>query len=530
MTDPDRFGQLYQNADFVHLFAQDGQPALAPARLALVSVMQYMEGVGDRQAADFVRDRISWKYALGLDLDDPGFHYSVLSEFRDRLLTDDPTLLLFDSVLSLFREQGLLKARGKQRSDSTHVLAAVRSLSRLENIGETLRATLNQLVEVAPDWLRRHADPAWVERYDAPTDHFRLPKSEAKRTALALTRGQDGYRLLSLCWAPEAPLAVRAEPLVEHLRRVWVQQFYRCDDPEAPLLRLRTAEEQPPAAHLLVSPYDADARFSTKRDLDWTGYKSHLSETCDDDTPNLVTNVLTTLATTPDCRALAAIQAALAARDLLPQEHYLDAGYLDGGALVESQRDYQVEVVGPIINAPSWQARTPGGVTQNQFAIDWEQQRAVCPAGVTSAWWHAETDAGGNPVVVVQFPSGRCQGCGQREGCTKARRSGRTLTLRPREEHAAIQAGRAQQQTAAFRQRYRRRAGVEGTFTQGDRRCDLRHARYRGLVKVHLQHLLTALALNLYRALAWLAEVPRSKTRTSAFAKLMAKPLTAALA
>jgi transposase len=523
----DRFGQLYQNADFVHLFAHDGQPAIAPARLALVSVMQYMEGVGDRQAADLVRDRISWKYALGLELADPGFHYSVLSEFRDRLLSDDPTLLLFDTVLALFREQGLLKARTKQRSDSTHVLAAVRGLSRLEHLGETLRATLNQLVECAPNWLRRVAEPAWVERYDAPSEHFRLPKSEAKRSALALTIGQDGYRLLSLCWAAEAPPAVRAAPLVEHLRRVWVQQFYRSDDPEAPLLCLRTSEDQPPSAQLLVSPYDADARFSTKREMGWNGYKLHLSETCDDDTPNLVTNVLTTAATTPDCLMTSAIHEALAGRDLLPSEHYLDAGYVDGGVLVASERDYQVEVVGPIIRDPSWQARTPGGITQNQFTIDWEQQQVLCPAGVRSAWWNAETDKGGKRVVVVQFPGGSCQVCGRREGCTKAKLGGRTLTLRPREEHAAIQAGREQQAGKEFRKRYGRRAGVEGTFSQGDRRCDLRHARYWGLAKVHLQHLLTAVALNMYRAIAWLAEVPRSKTRTTAFARLMAKPLSA---
>lgn len=218
----DRFGQLYQNVDFIHLFARDGQPALAPARLALVTVMQYMEGLGDRQAADFVRDRISWKYALGLALDDPGFDFSVLSEFRARLLTDDAERLLFDAVLELFREQGLLKARGKQRSDSTHVLAAIRTLHRLENVGETLRHALNQLAVLAPAWLRQVADPAWAERYAHRVEQYRLPKAEAQRVALAVSIGQDGYRLLTACWAPDAPPALRAHPAVETLRRVWV--------------------------------------------------------------------------------------------------------------------------------------------------------------------------------------------------------------------------------------------------------------------------------------------------------------------
>lgn len=295
----DRFGMLYQNADFAHLFAHEGQPALAPARLALVSVMQFREGVGDRHAADWVRDRISWKYALGLALDDPGFNFSVLSEFRDRLLADDAEALLFTTVLALFGEAGLLKARGKQRTDATHVLAAIRTLSRLEHLGETMRAALNRLTDLAPAWLRRVADPAWVERYDQPSDHYRLPKSERKRSALAVAIGQDGYRLLTACWAADAPDAVRVEPLVEHLRRVWVQQFYRCDDLRATVVRLRAADEQPPSAKLFVSPYDPDARFSTKRELSWTGYKVHLSETCEDDTPNLVTQVLTTPSLSP---------------------------------------------------------------------------------------------------------------------------------------------------------------------------------------------------------------------------------------
>ncbi len=521
----DRFGMLYQNADFAHLFSHEGQPALAPARLALVSVMQFMEGVGDRHAADWVRDRISWKYALGLELDDPGFNFSVLSEFRDRLLADDAEALLFDTVLALFREAGLLKARGKQRTDATHVLAAIRTLSRLEHLGETMRAALNRLADLAPAWLRRVADPAWVERYDQPTDHYRLPKSESKRSALAVAIGQDGYRLLTACWAADAPDAVRAEPLVEHLRRVWVQQFYRCDDPQAPLVRLRATDEQPPSARLFVSPYDTDARFSTTREMDWTGYKVHLSETCEDETPNLVTQVLTTPATTPDSAVTARIHAALEQRGLLPGEHYLDAGYVDGTVMVESRRDYGVEVVGPLSRDPSWQARIAGGVTQNQFVIDWNAQRARCPEGVSSQSWNEERDKEGKRVVVVQFPEAACGGCGRVEQCTKAKRPRRTLTLRPREQYEAIQAGRAQQQTSAFRHRYRRRAGIEGSFSQGNSRSDLRHARYWGLAKVHLQHILTAVALNLYRALAWLAEVPRSKTRTSAFARLMALPL-----
>lgn len=517
----DHFGMLYDNADFVHLFAREGQPALAPARLALVTVMQYMEGLSDRQAAEYVRDRISWKYALGLSLEDSGFDFSVLSEFRSRLLTSDAERLLFDTVLSLFREAGLLKARGKQRSDSTIVLGAVRLLHRLENVGETLRHALNELAHLAPAWLRQVADPTWVERYGHRVEQYRLPKAEAQRQALAVTIGEDGYQLLTACWRPEAPIAVRSHPAVEILRRVWVQQYYRCDEPEPPLVQLRPTSEQPPSAQIISSPYDPDARYSTKRETSWLGYKLHLTETCDDETPNLITHIATTPAPQADCTMTAVIQEALAAKELLPQEHYLDRGYVDAEIIVQSAREHQIEVVGPVITDPAWQARTPGGLSLAQFALDWDAQQAICPQGIRSQSWSPARDRHGNEMIVIHFPRPACRACDERANCTKSKQGARTLSVRPRAHHEAIQITRSHQQTGAFRNKYRRRAGVEGSFSQADRRCEVRHARYLGLAKVWLQHLITAIALNLFRALAWLAEVPRAQTRTSAFAKLM---------
>ncbi len=519
----DQFGMLYQNHQFAHLFASEGQPALAPARLALVTVMQYVEGVGDRQAADNVRDRISWKYALGLALDDPGFDFSVLCEFRARVLMGDVEQLLFDTVLQLFREAGLLKARGKQRSDSTHILAAIRHLHRLENVGETLRHALNRLAVVAPNWLRQHTDPAWVERYGRRVEQYRLPKEETQRQALATAIGQDGYCLLEACLAPDAPAVVRGEPAVEILRRVWIQQYYRCDDPTALLVRQRTTAEQPPSAQIICSPYDVEARYKTKRDTNWIGYKAHITETCDDDAPNLITQVATTPATTADGDLTATIQADLAAKDLLPSEHYLDIGYVDAQVLVASQAEHGVSVIGPVITDPAWQAHTPNGITIAQFGLDWEAQQAFCPTGKVSRSWSPAKDAYGNEMVVIRFHADDCHACPRQADCTKAKSGARTISIRPREQYEAIQEARARQQTVEFQAQYARRAGVEGTFNQANHHSDLRHARYIGLAKVHLQHLLTAIALNLVRAIAWLTEVPRAQTRTSAFAALMAE-------
>src|ERR687885_1319213 len=144
----DRLGPIFSDPDFSDLYPECGQPAYPPWRLALVTLMQFRETLADRQAAEAVRARIDWKYLLSLELTDPGFDFSVLSEFRDRLLAGSAEELLLDKLLERCRALGLLTARGRQRTDSTHVLAAIRVLNRLELVAETLRATLNALATV----------------------------------------------------------------------------------------------------------------------------------------------------------------------------------------------------------------------------------------------------------------------------------------------------------------------------------------------------------------------------------------------
>ena len=163
----DALGPIYRNPQFAHLFPKDGQPALAPAQLALVTVFQFVEGLSDRQAADAVRGRIDWKYALCLPLEDPGFDASVLVEFRSRLIARGAETLLFEALLTVLKEEQLVKPRSRQRTDSTHVLAAIHVLNRLELVGETLRHALNTLATVAPEWLRTWAPSEWFDRYTA---------------------------------------------------------------------------------------------------------------------------------------------------------------------------------------------------------------------------------------------------------------------------------------------------------------------------------------------------------------------------
>jgi transposase len=329
----DELGTWSEDKDFQDLFPSRGQPAEAPWRLALITIMQYAEGLTDRQAADAVRTRIDWKYVLSLELTDSGFDFSVLSEFRSRLLAHGAERRLFDLLLKDFRERGWIKERGKQRTDSTHVLAAIRTLRRLECVGETMRHALNDLSEVAPVWLLEHMDPAWAERYEKRFSDFRLPKDEKKRVELAETIGADGRRLLEWVYAEEQFPWLRELDAIQTLRQVWLQH-YQADAQSTPW---RSASELPPSALLITSPYDVEARYSRKKSTAWTGYKVHFTETCEADTPHLIVEVTPTSATMADGDIVEDLHARLDEQQMLPDQHLMDMGYVDAEVLAESQ-------------------------------------------------------------------------------------------------------------------------------------------------------------------------------------------------
>jgi transposase len=514
----DTFGPIYSNPDFAALFSSTGQPAEAPALLALITIMQFAEGLSDAQAADAVRSRIDWKYALALELTDPGFDASVLCEFRKRLITGNAELLLFETMLTLFRQQRLLKAKGRMRTDSTHVLAAIQVLNRLECVGESLRQALNTLASCVPDWLQSWVPTVWFDRYSRRFSEYRLPAERPGRYALAEQIGTDGRLLLHKLSEPSAPAGLRALPAVQVLRQVWVQQFYAGDEQQP--IRWRSADDLPPASLLISSPYDSEARYSKKRDTEWTGYKVHLTETCDEDTPNLITDVTTTPATSADSEVLPTIQSNLASRQLTPSEQLVDAGYTSADHLLTSRSEHQIDLLGPVAEDYSWQAKAGEGFAAGQFVIDWEAKQAICPQGERSVVWLSRTDRQGQASVQIRFSKSACAGCGCRASCTRSASGPRRLLVREREHFEALQAARERQQSELFKQQYARRAGIEGTISQGTHTGDLRRSRYIGLVKTRLMHVLLAAALNFMRVAAWLAETPRSRTRQSAFAAL----------
>jgi transposase len=520
----DELGTIYEDGEFEHLYPERGQPGLPPWRLALVTVFQFLENLSDRQAAEAVRARIDWKYALGLELTDSGFDFSVLSEFRARLIAGGEEQILLDRLLAHFRERGLLKARGRQRTDSTHVLAAIRVMNRLELVAETLRAALNDLATVAPDWLRALAPAEWYERYGQRIEDTRLPHGEARRVEYALTVGRDGFCLLDATAVDSAPEPVKELPVLATLRRTWERHYAR---DEAGKVSWRAGPDLARAATAIESPYDTEARHSTRHSLKWTGYKVHLTETCEPDQVHLITNVHTTVATEQDVSCTAPIHDSLQRRDLLPGRHLVDTGYVDSELLVASQERHQVELFGPTRYGANWQARE-GGFDRSQFRIDWEKRQATCPEGKTSLDWPAETVRHNTihgkryeyPATYISFSARDCQHCPSRAKCVRSPGKGRTLTLGSRRHDEALQQARSRIASAEGRREYQKRAGVEGTLSQGVRRMDLRQSRYVGLAKTHLQHLATAAAMNVVRLVEHLEGKPQAKTRVSRFAAL----------
>ena len=537
----EELGEVYADARFAAAFGVRGRPGISPGQLMMASVLQFSENLTDRQAAEAVRDRMTWKYALGLELEDPGFDASVLSEFRSRLVAGDLGSLALDALLERLGGLGLVKAGGRQRTDSTHVLGAIRALNRLELAGETLRAALEALAAAAPGWLAGVIDPSWQQVYGARIDDLHLPESQARRRELMIRYGTDGYYLLEQACGPAAPGWVRELPAVQALRRIWIQQFYRevADGRQEVRRREKLPEGDglPPGRAQLISPYDLDARYGVKRDHGWNGYKVHFTETCDvpgapagagpdegpgpdegrGGRPNLITGVATTEATVGDAAMTTPIHEQLDGRGLLPREHLVDSGYPSAGLIVHAARIFGITLVSPLLLDTSAQARAGTGYDKAAFSVDFDARRATCPQGTASSSW-SPCQKNEGEAIVVSWAKSACLPCPVRQLCTSGKR--RQITLRPRDLHEAVAAARAEQATAQWKARYAARAGVEGTMRQATHVTGIRRARYLGLPKTRLEHNLAAAAVNMIRLDAYWTGHPLDRTRTGHLARL----------
>jgi transposase len=553
----DRLGEWLEDEEFAAAFGIRGRPGWSPSRLALVTVLQRAEFLTDRLAAEAVRTRIDWKYLLGLTLDDPGFDHSVLPEFRGKVAGAGLEQVVLDALLARLAADGLAGAGGRQRTDSTHVVAAVAALNRLELAGESVRAALEALTAAHPDWVaQRICVPDFARRYATPLTSWRPPASQAKQDELAIAYARDGYALLEAVYGSAAPGWLRELPAVGVLRRVLLQNYARAITDGKEVIRRREKEPagdgHPPGHMRIASPYDTDARWGVKRGEFWLGYKLHVTETCDDAPPctcpdaggegapagrgrapgrdrehgkgcahlvfpNLITSVATTSATVTDNQMTGAIDDDLARKNLPPGQHYLDSGYLSAALLVSEAARHGIALIGPLPADRSRQARAGAGYDRARFTIDYDRQIATCPQGKTSASWTPWTRNGA--TAIATFSAADCGPCPARPQCTASKKNRRQLAILPREAAQAQAAARTAGTTLPFAADYARRAGVEGTMHQAASH-GARRARYRGLPRTRLDHAFMAVALNLLRLHAYWTGTPLDRRRTSHLARL----------
>jgi transposase len=494
----DRLDGLWDDEDFAGWYPRDGRPGISPAQLATVSVLQFLLDLSDRDAAEAVRCRIDFKYALGLDLDDPGFHHSVLGDFRGRLLEEGRADRLLDLALARLKDAGLVRERTAQRTDSTHVLAAVRDLTRLELVTEAVRAAVEEVARTTGHALEGLVDDEWGRRYGR---QVRLGKNPTRPKTRMNEAGADARRLLEHL-AAGFPGLLRG-PRVEGLRQV-VAQNYHWD----PAGRLRWRDDEggaglPPSAARIVSPYDLAARYARRGQVTrWTGYLAHVTETCAEDGPNVITDVATMPAASADSLALAGIHARLDRRGLLPGEHLVDGGYTSLVHMDRAGREHRVALTGPLPGNRTRQHRDQDGYARDDFRIDYDREEVTCPQGQVSRSWHgpyptSSPDAA--PLIVAKFSRSQCQPCPARAACTTSSDGKRTVGFPPRELYELQARNRADQQNPAWHKRYAVRSGAEGTVCELANGHGMRHCRYRGQPKAHLQHVLTAIAVNIER-------------------------------
>jgi transposase len=490
----------YKDEDYADLYPAEGQPGLSPVDLALVTAFQFLEDLPDRAAAEAVRLRMDWKYALRLPLGYTGFNFSVLSEYRARLIAHGAEARVFEALLADLVTLGLLKRRGRQRTDSLAVLTRVRTLTRLELVVETLRLAVQALVAADAVWARATLPPTWEEWYGERCVAERL--AEAERQRLQQETGREGQWLLERLALPDTPAHLRELEAVQVLTTVWAQQYE---------VREQTVvwREAGPydGSTRLQSPHDPDARYSRKRDQAWVGNKLQVTESDDDDLPHLITDIALTSSVLGDQPALTEIQARQQQREVLPTQRVVDAGYVSGPTLSASAAVGE-ELLGPLPAAQSPQARLPEGLTQSHFQIDLAQRQVQCPAGQVVSARCQRADG----TLQFDFAATTCAACPLRARCCTGT-GGRTITVSP--HYAALQAARMRQHTTEFQQLYRQhRGGVEGCLSALVRGQGIRVNRYIGDAKNNLRALFVGVGVNLQRAARWRAGLRPQKRRS----------------
>jgi transposase len=482
--------EKFHEQDYADLYSPEGKPGLSPVILAFVTVFQFMEKLPDRQAAESLRMRMDWKYALRLRLAYEGFDYSVLSEFRDRLLEHEAEGRVFEQLVSEFRAMGLIQERGRARTDSMAMLMSVRRLSRLELVVETLRLAVGASLKAKREWAEQVIPPSWEERYGERFVLQRHKREEWEEHDKHV--GEDGQWFLERVEGAGAPAEISSLPEVQVLKTVWAQQFR-----EAQGKIVYQAGTSYDGHTQIQTPHDPQARYSRKRIQEWVGGKVQVTETEAEGYPHLITDIAGTCSSQTDYEALPEILQRLEDREFLPGTQYVDSGYMSGPNLAASRKK-KIDLFGPACPVVSNQSKLPNGITTSQFEIDVEKQTATCPAGFC-----VEPNYGWKGKIRFHFPDEVCAGCSLRERCCTGK-GGRTICVGL--TYPLLQEARQRQKTEAFKEEYHQhRSGVEGCLSALARGNGLRVSRYTGNRKRHLQAVFSGSAANLKRVAHWLA-------------------------
>lgn len=501
----ERAGNLFDSTDFEKLYHAEGQPGVPPWRLAIVTILQHAHGLSDREAVDYACNRLDWKYALRMEIDEPVFDHTVLAEFRERLVKCNMQDLLLNKLIELAAELKILNL-SKQRTDATHIVSSVRTLGRLERIREAIQAAIDSVLTHFPEIFISFQRHDWIERYDRAPYHFKAPKDQKRREQLATQMGEDASELLNLIRnaCTDEPALLKLEK-VSALQAIFEQQYILKNSTYC----LRDDEESVASAERIASPHDTEARFGRKGSLGWLGYKTHLTETCMEGFPRLITNALTTHAAVDDTKALPEIHKSVKNRGFGMNKHYLDAGYTDVDDMLNDEELLGIEVVGPTKPSSNWQVKDGKGFDITKFQIDFDNKRAICPRGIVSTVWSPRPKG---KSIQIRFPKQECQQCPFRDDCTKSA-NGRKLEVKNADAFRRLQKNRLLMEDPQFKADYKRRSGIEGTISQAVRNSDIRRTPYVGLKKTALQAWLAAAGINLYRIAYWILETPLAKTR-----------------
>lgn len=488
----ERGEQLVNEEALLALYHREGRGGINPVILSFVSILQFLEDIPDRQAAEMAVLRMDWKYALRQELSWEGFHYADLCNFRKRLREGGQAYLIFEQLLEYLRKAGYLKSK-RQRTDATHVLAHIEHLSRLELVWETIRVALSGLVSADAPWVLQWIPASFSSSHSQRRSDYRLSKAQQEQEMQ--NAGQEGYWLLAQV-TQHGSSSLKALPEVALLERVLAEQF---DPPGSGPVTMKARIAGSACGDVIVSPHDPEARYSRKNaSTEWEGYKAQVTESIDGPVP-FITDIAPHSAIEADNQALTTIQQRLESRHQRSEQQYVDRAYCNGATIQLSQQQ-QIDLRGYV----SESGNKPPGFRLEDFQIDLDRRIARCPQGHLATVFAPSQQA--DVAFHVRFGR-QCQDCPVRLQCTQERR-GRSLEISP--YHAQLSQRRQLQRDPDYQQDLHARARIESTLSELTRRHGLRRCRYRGKCRITLQMVLAAVALNLKRLARYLNPNPVS--------------------